>query len=599
VAKIVKSEPSPKLGWSGAWISFLIRVFPEPFRREYGPDLLAAFLDLRDEMVSGHSRLFGFLIRVRTTLSATWHLVWAGLGERRSEAKQRRTSRKQVRKEAMLASLITDLRYAVRSHRKRPGAAILAVLTLHQKRPGVAFLAILTLALGVGASTAIFSVVNGVLLRPLPYRNSESLVSIQVNSGMGSSEGFFDLSEPEFLDFEAQVSSFSDVAGFNGTEVTMGDSLSARRIRILLTSANLFPLLGVESLMGRTFSAEEDLPDVARVVVLSYGLWQTEFGGDPDIVGRSMTIADGPVTIIGVMPAGFEFPSPGWDAYSQLQLDRENPWERNNHYLPTIARLAPGTRLEQARSEIDVLAARSTSDYPEFYPNAGFRVQLQSFQDAVVGRVKTPLYVLLGAVGFVLLIACVNVANLLLAKGETRKREIAIRAAIGASGSRVTRQLLTESFLLAVLGGIAGLALAFAGVKGLLAMAPSAVPRLDEIGIDLTVLGFSLLAAVATGLLFGVMPALQPAKRDVQEVLKEGGGGRGATRPGQALRRTLVTAQVMLTVVLVTGSGLMLRSVRNMYSIDKGFVTEDIITFRDGGHHHLPHQPQVQQVRHT
>jgi putative ABC transport system permease protein len=346
------------------------------------------------------------------------------------------------------------------------------------------------------------------------------------------------------------------------------------------TTANLFPLLGVNPVLGRTFSADEDLPDVPRVVVLSYGMWQTEFGGDPNIVGRSMIVADRPVTIIGVMPAGFEFPRPGVDAYSQLQLDRENPWARNNHYLPTIARLAPGTALEQARSEVKVLAARSTEDYPEYYPNTGYRVQLQSFQDSVVGGVKTALYILLAAVGFVLLTACVNVANLLLARGETRRREIAIRAAIGASGGRVTRQLLTESFLLAALGGVAGLGVAVVGVDSLLAMAPSAVPRLNEIGIDVTVLGFSLVVAVATGLLFGVIPAMQATRQDVQEVLKEGGGSRVGSGSGHALRRTLVAAQVMLAVILVTGSGLMLRSVINMYNVDKGFETENILTFR-------------------
>jgi putative ABC transport system permease protein len=464
-----------------------------------------------------------------------------------------------------MTTLISDVRYALRGHLRQPGLAVVAIVTL---------------ALGIGASTAIFSVVNGVLLRPLPYPNSQQLVSIQVNSRIGSTEGFYDLSEPEFLDFGSQISSFSEVAGYSGTQITMGDSLSSRRIRVMRTTANLFPLLGVNPILGRTFSPEEDLPDVPRVVVLSYGMWQTEFGGDANIVGRSMIIADRPVTIIGVMPAGFEFPRPGVDAYSQLQLDREDPWERNNHYLPTIARLTPGTTLEQASSEVSILAARSTEDYPEYYPNSGLAVQLQSFQDSIVGVVKTPLYILLAAVGFVLLTACVNVANLLLARGETRKREIAIRAAIGASGSRVTRQLLTESFLLAAAGGIAGLGVAVLGVDALLTIAPSAVPRLDEIGIDVTVLGFSVAAAIATGLLFGVIPAMHATRQNVQEVLKEGGGARGGVRSGHALRRTLVATQVMLAVVLVTASGLMLRSVINMYNVDKGFETANILTFR-------------------
>jgi len=565
VAETVNPGNSGSPGLSGAWIRFLIRFFPTEFRREYANDMLGVFLDQRDDVVSAHSKLVAPLAVAIVTLTTSWQVMRAGFAERRSEARMNRIHRRQHRKEPMLVTMISDLKYALRGHLKQPGLAVIAIVTL---------------ALGIGASTAIFSVVNGVLLRPLPYPNSQQLVSIQVNSRIGSTEGFYDLSEPEFLDFGTQVSSFSQVAGYSGTEITMGDSLSARRIWVMRTTANLFPLLGVNPILGRTFSPDEDLPEVPRVIVLSYGMWQTEFGGDPNIVGRSMIIADRPVTIVGVMPAGFEFPAPGWDAYTQLQLDRENPWERNNHYLPTIARLTPGTTLEQARSEVNVLAARSTEDYPEYYPNTGLAVQLQSFQDSIVGTVKTPLFILLAAVGFVLLTACVNVANLLLARGETRKREIAIRAAIGASAGRVTRQLLTESFLLAVLGGLAGLAVAVLGVDALLAIAPSAVPRLDEIGIDLTVLGFSLLAAIATGLLFGVIPAMHATRQDVQEVLKEGGGARAGSRSGHALRRTLVATQVMLAVVLVTGSGLMLRSVLNMYDIDKGFETENILTFR-------------------
>ena len=562
----MKTRPHRAIDPGALWIRALLRLFPRQTRRDYGEALLTAYLDQREDLRQSHSPATAPWVLAATTLRTGWQVARAGVAERWSQRNhRRRVTKREDGKEAMLATLIADVRYALRGHRKRPGLAVLAIITL---------------ALGVGSSTAIFSVVNGVLLRPLPFPQAGELVSIQVNSGMGSSEGFYGLSEPEYLDFEGQVSSFSEVAVIEGREVTMGDSASTRRIRILQSTASLFPLLRVDPLIGRAFTRDEDVPGAPRLAVLSYGMWQTEFGGDRNILGRSITIADAPVTVIGVMPAEFEFPAPEYDAYTQLQLDREDPWERNNHYLGAVARLSPGTTLDEARAEVEVMAARATEDYPVYYPNTGLRVQLQGYQESIVGGVKTALYVLLAAVGFVLLTVCVNVANLLLARGEVRKRELAIRGAIGASNRRIARQLFTESLFLAVLGGFAGMIVALVGVRALLAMAPASVPRLDEIGIDFIVLGFSLLATVATGLLFGVMPALQAGRQDVQEALKEGGGERGSTASRQPLRRTLVAAQVMLAVVLVTGSGLMLRSVANLYAVDMGFETEDILTLR-------------------
>jgi putative ABC transport system permease protein len=546
-------------------IRALLRLYPREFRRQYGADLLAAYLDLRDDVRRDRSRSAAPWILANATLVTGYQLARAGISERWSEARQTLRNRTRQRSKPVLSTLWSDVRYAIRSHRKHPTVAVLAIVTL---------------ALGVGAGTAIFSVVRGVLLKPLPYRNAGQLVSIDVNSGIDPDGGFYDLSEPEFLDFGSQISSFSGVAGYSYSEVTLGDSLSPKRLFVVPATASLFPLLGVQPLLGRTFSPDEDRPGATPVALLSYGMWQTQFGGDRSVLGRSIDLDDKPTTIIGVMPPQFTFPTAGVDVYTQLQLDRENPWARNNHYLSTIARLAPGATLRSAQSEIDVYAARATSDYPDFYPGRGLRVQLQSYQDALVGGMKTPLYILLAAVGFVLLTVCVNVANLLLARGETRTREIAIRTSLGASRRRVVGQLFTESLVLAVVGGAAGLGLAAAGIKVLLAMAPSALPRLDEIGIDGTVLVFSLIAVVVTGLIFGTMPALQAGRRDVHEALREGGGERGATRASQGLRRTLVVAQVGLAVLLITGSGLMLRSVANLYHVDMGFVTKNILTFR-------------------
>jgi putative ABC transport system permease protein len=562
----MKPRPPRAFDPGALWIRALLHLFPQRMRRNYGEALLTAYLDQREDLRRRHSRATAPWVLATATLRTGWQIARSGVAERWSQRnRRRRVDRREEGKESMLATLIADVRYALRGHRKRPGLALLAIITL---------------ALGVGSSTAIFSVVNGVLLRPLPFPHAGELVSIQVNSGMGSSEGFYGLSEPEYLDFESQISSFSQVAVADGGEVTLGDSASARRIRVLRSTASLFPLLRVDPLLGRAFTRDEDVPGAPRLAILSYGMWETEFGGDRNILGRSITIADAPVTVIGVMPASFEFPGPEFELYTQIQLDREDPWERNNHYLDAIARLSPGTTLDEARAEVEVMAARATEDYPVYYPNTGLRVQLRDYQESIVGGVKTALYVLLAAVGFVLLTVCVNVANLLLARGEVRKRELAIRGAIGASNGRIARQLFTESLVLAVLGGLGGVAVAMVGIRALLAMAPASVPRLDEIGMDFTVLGFSLLATLATGLLFGVMPSLQAGRRDVQEALKEGGGERGPTGFRQPLRRTLVAAQVMLAVVLVTGSGLMLRSVANLYAVDMGFATEDILTFR-------------------
>ena len=467
----------------------------------------------------------------------------------------------------MLNTILSDLKYALRGFLRQPGFTAIAVLTL---------------ALGIGACTAIFSVVNGILLTPLPYPNPDQLVTVRVNSGIDAGGGFYGPSEPEYWDFCGTTSAFAEVAAFDGVEVTLGDSTGSRRLRVLRTTANALPMLGVNPTLGRFLSPEEDQPGTGGAIVLSYGLWQSEFGGILNILGRTLKFdfLDQPLAIVGVMPAGFEFPDDTWEAWVSLNLNREDPWARNNHYLDVLARLAPGISVTQAQSGMTVLAARSTADYPEFYPDPGYRIRLDGYHNFLTGSLTTPLYVLLGAVGFVVLLACVNVANLLLARGETRKRELAIRNAVGASGRRITLQLVTENFLLAAVGGLAGLGLAFVGTRTLLAIAPGHIPRLGEIGIDGSVLGFSLALAVGTGLVFGLMPALQAAGSDVHEVLKEGGGARGGTRSNHALRRVLVVTQVTLAVVLASGAGLMLRSVLNMYRVDTGFSTENVLTFQ-------------------
>jgi predicted permease len=552
---------------SDRWVEFLIRLFPEDFRHDYGADLLSAFKDQRDD-ASVRSRMeLGKHLKVATTTTkVSWHLLKSALEERRAE-NARRPPAFQPRNEHMIRTTMSDLKYGLRGLLKQPGFTAISTLTL---------------ALGVGACTAIFSVVNGILLTPLPYLSPDQLVSVRVNSGIDADGGFYGTSEPEFWDFSSVARSFVDVGAMSGTEVTLGDSTGVRRIRVLRTTAGTLPMLGVNPELGRFFTPEEDLPGAAPTIVLSYGLWQTEFAGDPNVLGRTVIfdVIEQPLPIVGVMPAGFEFPDDTWEAWIPLSLNREDPWARNNHYLDVVARLAPEISLEEAQSEMNVLAARSTTDYPEYYPGPGYRIRLDGFHERIAGDVATPLFVLLGAVGFVVLMACVNVSNLLLARGETRKREIAIRNAVGASGRRLTQQLITENLLLAGVGGLFGIAVALVGTKVLLAMAPSGIPRLGHVRIDGAVLVFSLLVSVATGLLFGLVPAVQAARSELQEILKEGGGARGSSRTSHTLRRILVAIQVTLAVVLASGAGLMLRSVRNMYDVDTGFSTENVLTLR-------------------
>ena len=549
------------------WIAQLIRLFPEPFRREYGADLLNAFCDQRDEAAdAAHTAIGKSFAIAAITLGLSWQLTKAGIAERRA-ARSKQTSNKHSRNEPMLANFLSDLKYAVRGFLKQPGFTAIAVLTL---------------ALGIGACTAIFSVVNGILILPLPYHAPEQIVSIRVNSGIDGNSDFYGPSEPEYWDFRSTASAFVEVGATSGMEVTLGDSSGVRRLRVLRATANTLPMLGVNPIMGRFFSAEEDLPGASTAIVLSYGMWQNEFGGDPNILGTTLNfdVLDQPLEIVGVMPAGFNFPDDTWEAWAPLGLNREEPWARNNHYLDVVARLTPGIGFQEAQTQMNVLAARSNADYPAYYPDPGYRIRLDNYQQLLTGGVNTPLYILLGAVGFVVLMACVNVANLLLARGETRKREIAIRNAVGASGRRLTTQLITENLLLAMFGGLAGLAVAVVGTRSLLALAPAGIPRLGEIGIDGTVLGFSLAISIGTGLVFGVLPALQTARSDVQDIIKEGGGGRGATRASHTIRRILVAVQVTLAVVLASGAGLMLRSIRNMYRAEMGFSTENILTLQ-------------------
>ncbi|HEX7315085.1 MAG TPA: ABC transporter permease [Pyrinomonadaceae bacterium] len=464
-----------------------------------------------------------------------------------------------------MRTLLQDVRYAVRTLLKSPGFAVVAVLAL---------------GLGIGANTAIFSVVKAVLLSPLPYPEPERLVWVrEMNPGSDIMDE--PSSGPNFNDWRTQARSFEGVAafGYAGGTITEGDR-EPERVSGMSTSANFFQVVGVAPALGRGFLPEEEATGKNRVVVISHGLWQRRFGGDPQVIGRQINITGNVHTIVGVAPANFKTPVPGprppdiWYPFA-LRLDEST---RRGDFLNVFARLKEGATVEQARAEMVALTARLAEQYPA--ANAGWTVKVEPLHERVVGNVRQALWVLMGVVVFLLLIACANVANLQLARAAARRQEMAVRSALGARRGRLVRQLLTESVLLSIAGGGLGLVLAAWGVELLVALSPGNIPRLEEVGLDARVLAFTFGVSVLTGVVFGLLPALSASKADVSVSLKEG-GSRGATAGTGArrLRSTLVVAEIAITVVLLAGAGLMVRSFVAIQAVDPGFRADRIVTF--------------------
>jgi putative ABC transport system permease protein len=434
------------------------------------------------------------------------------------------------------------------------------------QQPAFTLIALLTLALGVGANTAIFSVINAVLLRPLPYAESERLVLY--NERSPQMDGM-SISWPNYTDWRAQQHVFEEMGVYNRGDYNLTGVGEAERIQAGQVTASLFTTLRVRAARGRVFTEDEDKPGGPRVVVLSHGLWQRRFGGDPQIVGKSLSFNDHDYTVIGVMPQGFRFPSrvEMWVPVGQLS-DQPGWKQRGNHPgLYGVARLKPGTTLEQARAEMDGIAANLEKLYPD--SNQGDRLRIMPLLENYVRDVRRALWVLFGAVGFVLLIACANIANLLLARATTRSKELAVRAALGAGRWRIVRQLLTESLLLAVVGGALGLLLATWGIDFILKASPDAIPRAQEIGLDGRVFAFTIVVSILTGIIFGLIPAWQASKVDVHETLKEAGRGNSGSR--QWLRGSLVVTEVAAALVLLVGAGLLIRSFYRLHQVNPGF----------------------------
>ena len=441
------------------------------------------------------------------------------------------------------------------------------------KNPGITIIVIIALALGIGANTAIFSVVNAVLLRPLPYPESDRLIFLNEMSPVLDE---MSISYPNFTDWRAHNQTFEKMGVYNRASYNLTSTGEAERIVTGQVSADLFSVLRVNAAQGRVFANEEDKPGGTPVVVLSYPLWQRRFGGQTSILNQPITLNGKSYTVIGIMPQSFAYPSRAemWVPVGQLS-DQPSWKERGNHPgLYGVARLKPGVTFEQANADMNNIAANLEKQYPD--SNASTRVRLRPLLEIFVVDVRRALWVIFGAVGFVLLIACANIANLLLARATGRRKEMAIRTAVGASRWRIARQLLTESILLSLIGGSIGLVLARLGVDLILYVSPDAIPRSREIGLDWKVLAFTVGISFLTGILFGLIPAIQAGDVDVHETLKESGRG---TSGRQWLRSSLVVVEVATTLVLLIGAGLLIRSFYLLQKVNPGFSHEHLTSF--------------------
>jgi putative ABC transport system permease protein len=466
-----------------------------------------------------------------------------------------------------------DIRFAARSLRRRPGFTAVATITL---------------ALGIGATTTLFGVVKRVLLTPLPYENPESIAMVW-SAWKGFDQTW--LSYDEWEGWRARIPAFADIGLFSDGSATF-DGDAPERVRTATVHANVFPILGVRPLLGRNFTADEDSPGGRGVVILGYALWQRRFGGDPAVIGRRVQISGGASTIVGVMPPDFRLPldfgaAGRTEAWFPLATDAAQqgavpgpafPASGSNHGYYAVARLAPGATPQLANAQLKTLVAELEKF--GYMANVGFHAYVVPVQDQITGRVRPVLLIVFGAVAFVMLIACANVAGLLLVRGESRTRELAVRVALGAGSPRVARLLLAESAVLAALGATVGVALAVAGVRLVRLNAPADLPRVGETSLDWMVLSFAVVVAVCSALIAGILPALQARQVAPAGALREGGRGATAGRARLRWRQSLVATEVALAVVLVVAAGLMIRSVRNLLAIDAGFNPKGVLTMR-------------------
>jgi len=475
-----------------------------------------------------------------------------------------------------MGTLIQDVRYALRGLAKARGFTVVALLSL---------------AIGIGANTAIFSIVNTLLLRPLPYKDANRLAILWNRSpGLGIAEDWF--STAQYFDIKTGHHGFEDVAiAIGGNENLAGDG-EPERVGTIHVSSNLLPMLGVTANKGRLFVSSEDVKGSPGTALLSYGFWVRRYGSDPQVIGKSLTINGSTYQVVGILPRSFSLPRevlPTLGGAEQaeillpLPLEPDAPQNRDREDYNIMAKLKPGVSLQQAQAEMNTITARLRRDYPANYPpNGGLTFGIVPLSEQVVGDSRTALFVLLFAVAFVLLIACANVANLQLSRALGRQKEIAVRMAIGASRTRIARQLITESLLLSLFGGALGILLAFASLKWVRILGPGSIPRLDYITIDARVLLFTLLISLVSGTMFGLVPSLRISLIDIHSTLKEGGRASADTGAmwgrGRSFRKSLVVSELALSVLLLIGAALLIRSFANLQSVSPGFSAKNVLT---------------------
>ena len=532
----------------------LLALYPREFRARYAEDML----DFYRERVRNDGLL-------RTWFAAVPDLAANALAERfawlhhdadRAPAVARIHTKL---REDRMSILLQDLRYALRSMRRRRSFTAVVLLTL---------------ALGIGVNAAIFTVVNATILRPLPFANAQRIVDF------AHEDPYWSVSEPEFWDYKRGVSGFEKLAAYSTPSIVLdgggGDPLRTYAARV---SSDFFDIVGVRPALGRTFTPDEFSPSArTRVTVLSHRLWVQQFAADPRIVGKTVTITGTPFTVIGVMPAGFTFPDVEASLWTPWRMNPDSLWTRNNHYLRLVGRLAPNSSLARVRAQVRTLDARWMRDFPETYdPHKPLVSAMQPIADHLLGPTRPFLLALLGAVWLILLIACVNVANLLLVRGEARRKEMAIRTALGASGSRIMRQMMTESMLLAAFGALLGLGVAWVGTRVLIHLAPADLPRIDQVSVDGRVVLFTIAITMLTGVAFGLLPALRMRRGDSADSLRDGGKTSAHAVSGVA-RRTLVVAEITLAVMILSGAGVLVRSLIKLRQMDLGFEPDGVMT---------------------